>query len=123
MFEKASRLKLRFKSQTGLITTEDLWNVSLEHLNTIAKGLNKEIKDSAEEDFIKVKSNADDILELKFEIVKHIIKVKMEEDEAKKTLKEKAEKRKKILALIEEKQSEQLSAKSIEELRKELENY
>ena len=120
MFEKASKLKLRF-SYKGLVSVEDLWDISLTELNTIAKGVNKELKDVAgEEDFISVpnsSSKARDILQLKLDILKHIIAVKMEQRDALKASKEKAERKQKILEIISKKQDADLENKSIEELK------
>ena len=122
MFEKASRLKLRFKTSVGLITVEDLWDLSLQQLDSLAKSLNKQVKEDAEESFITVKSKANTVLELSFEIVKHVIKVKLEEAEAKKNAAEKKAKKAQLMELISQKQNEALSAKSIEELKAELES-
>jgi len=103
------------------MNVEDLWDLSLPSLDIIAKTLNKEVKEEGEESFIKTRTNANKTLELKFEIVKHIIKVKMEEAEAKKTAEEKKAKKELIMNLIAEKQVEGLKNKSVEELLKEVE--
>lgn len=120
MFEQASRLKLRFKTPKGILTTEDVWDLTLEQLDQLAKNLNKDLKEQSEESFIKTKTSANKELELKFEIVKHIITVRMAEAEK---IKERAEKRKKkqhLLELIAQKENEALSSKSLDDLRKEL---
>ena len=44
IFEKASRLQLRFASTKGSLSVEDLWGLSLESLDTLAKAVNKQIK-------------------------------------------------------------------------------
>ena len=120
MFEKASKLKLRF-SYKGLVSVEDLWDISLTELNIIAKGVNRELKEIAgEEDFISVpnsSSKARDTLQLKLDILKHIIAVKMEQRDALKASKEKAEQKQKILEIISKKQDAALENKSIEELK------
>ena len=120
MFEKASRLKLRFNYK-GMACVEDLWDISLNELNTIAKGINRELKDVAgEEDFISsatVTSKARDILQLKLDILKHIIAVKIEERDAIRATREKAEQKQKILEIIGKKQDAALEGKSIEELK------
>lgn len=121
MFEKATRLKLRFNTPLGILSTEDLWDLPLEQvpgsLDNLAKNLNKTIKEEDEESFVTKKTVTDTILHLKFEIVKHVINVKLEErDERKKALETKA-KREKIMALIEEKQDDELKGKDLEELR------
>lgn len=121
MFEKASKLQLRYKVANGVINTEDLWELSLESLDSLAKSLNKELKESSEESFIEEKTKANGILELKFEIVKYIIKFKMERQEKLKLVSEKRQKRKEIMELIAKKENEVLSSKSVEDLYKALE--
>lgn len=41
MFEIATKNKYRYPFNKGLITTEDLWNLSLKDLDNIFKVLNK----------------------------------------------------------------------------------
>jgi len=120
LFIKASRLKLRFKAHNGSVNVEDLWDLSLETLNLSAKALNKALKDSAEEDYIKTKPAANKELEMGFEIVKYIINTKLEEAAAKKLSAEKKALKQKIMGLMEEKKDAALSAKSLEELQAEL---
>ena len=76
MFEKASRLKLRFASTRGGLSVEDLWDLSLANLNGLAKGINKAIKASEEEDFLKEAKKTDTEAKLAFEIVLHILNTK-----------------------------------------------
>lgn len=122
MFEQAVRQKLRFKLSNGFATTEDLWDLSLQSLDTLAKSLNKQVKESEEESFISTKTKENKELELKFEVVKHIIKVKLDEAAEKKTRLEKAQRKAKIKEILEEKENESLKGKSTEELLKELDN-
>ena len=79
MFEKASRSKLRFSTSRGLLSAEDLWDLPLQALNTIAKAINKLVKSIGEDSFIEEKSSEDTVLDLQFELVKYIIKVKLNE--------------------------------------------
>lgn len=44
MFEKASRIKLRYSTNRGVLSVEDLWDLSLEQLDPIAINLNKSLK-------------------------------------------------------------------------------
>lgn len=60
-------------------------------------------------------------LELKFNIVKHIIDVKVAELEARKDAAEKRAKKQKLMELISKKQDAELEGKSVDELMKELE--
>jgi len=124
MFEKALKSHLRFKTTKGLITTEDLFDLDLiskngeADLDSLAKALNKEVKEAGEESFVKTKTKVNALAELKFEIVKHVIKIKLEEADAKKLLLEKKANSQKIMALISQKKDEALSSKSLEELEK-----
>jgi len=121
MFEKASRLRLRFNYK-GLIAVEDLWSLSVENLDNMFKDLNRLLRDRQGESLLEETSRSDpDHLELKIDIIKHIVKVKLEE---KKTQEEKLlrlEKKKKILQFISEKQDEELRGKSVKDLEKLLE--
>lgn len=82
VFETASRSKLRFETNRGSLPVEDLWDLNLQSLDNIARAVNKNLKASQEESFIVKRSNADTELELKLEILKHIIKSKQDEAEA-----------------------------------------
>ena len=114
----ASRQKLRFTTAKGLLPTEDLWDLPLTTLNELAKSLSKQVKEAGEESFIEVKSSANEKLETMFEIVKHIIKVKLAERETLKVAKENATKKAQILELIHQKKNESLASMPVEELEK-----
>lgn len=107
MFEKASRIKLRYSTNRGVLSVEDLWDLSLEQLDPIAINLNKRLKESQTESFIKTRTKDTTELELKFNIVKHIIDVKLQEQEER--------------TVAAKKQDAELESKSYEELAKELE--
>ena len=121
MFEKASRLKLRFRMRNGMISVEDLWDLKLEDLDKLAIGLNKELKESAEESFISKKKTGSTVTELKFEIVKHVIDTKLAEDEKRTRRAEIKAKRDQLMSLIQQKELSELESKSVEDLKKELE--
>jgi hypothetical protein len=76
------------------------------------------MRDEKEESLLEVKSEQDEILELKIDIVKHIFKELLMEQEERKDKLVKAEKKQRLLNIIEEKQEESLKSKSIEELTK-----
>ena len=118
LFETASKQKLRFQTAKGLLNTEDLWDLSLTTLNDLAKSLSKQVKEAGEENFIEVKSSANEKLETMFEIVKHIIKVKLTERETLKVAKENAIKKAEILELIHQKKNESLASMPVEELER-----
>lgn len=123
IFEQASRLKLRFSflNRGGVFSTEDLWELKLEDLNALAKELSKAVKETEEEDFIKASttSRANQLLNLRFEIVKSVINTKLEERDAKKEAAAKASRKALLADLIAKKEHTDLESKSIEELKKE----
>lgn len=120
IFEQASRKRLRFNSAKGTLSVEDLWELSLESLDTIGRAVNKQIKDSDEESFIIKKTPANTTLHLQLDIIKRVIEVKQEEADKKKLAKERAEKRAQLLDLIGKKEISALEGKSIDELKAEL---
>ena len=117
-FEKASRLKLRFSTNKGELSVEDLWDLSLESLDTIAKAVNKKLKDESEESFIGKKSSNNAVLELKMDILKEVIEVKLKEKEAKASRVIKSAKLAQLKELANNKANEQLSGMSLEEINK-----
>jgi len=124
MFEQASKLKLRYKVANGTISTEDLWDLSLESLDKIARGLHKELREAEEVSFItsNIREAATSLNELRFGIVKHIIEVKVEAREAKKVKEQAAAKKETIKRILAAKQDETLQSMSIEDLQKELQS-
>jgi len=116
MFENAARLKLRFNTPVGNLSVEDLWDLPLTKLNIVAQTIHREIKNGEEESFIATPTNKDTVLVLKLDILKHIIKVRMEENAANLASKATLAKREKILGLIEKKKDEDLGDLSVEEL-------
>lgn len=118
MFEIATKKKFRFPFR-GMISTEDLWDLSLTDLDAIYKTLNAQKKAKAdEESLLSTKTNEDIELNLKIDIVKHIVSVKLEEKAAKDAERAKRVQKQKIMSILAEKEDEALHGKSIEELQK-----
>lgn len=118
MFDKATRMKLRFESNKGLLSVEQVWDLSLTALNEMAKGLSRQVKaaETDEEDFIGTKSNVDSELQLRFDVVKHIIGVKLKERDDSRDAAERKANNQVILELIQRKKQQELESKSVEEL-------
>ena len=116
LFEMATRKKFRFPFK-GMISIEDLWDLSLKNLDTVFKALNAEAKQANEESLLAVKSDEDTILDAKIAIVKHIVSVKLADEAEKKNAAIKREQKRRIQELIANKQDEALQGKSIEELQ------
>lgn len=119
MFDKATRNKLRFESTKGLLSVEQVWDLSLNALNELAKGLNREIKAAGQddEDFIGRNTAVDPALQLRFDVVKHIIGVKLQERDDANNASEKKAHNQSILELIALKERQDLEGKSVDELR------
>ncbi|MDR2749644.1 MAG: hypothetical protein LBC41_03190 [Clostridiales bacterium] len=122
MFEKAARLKYRFESSKGLLTVEDLWDLPLTsetkraNLDDIARELHKQLKSGDDVSFVYPDRKSNATIQAKFDIVKHIIDVKLLELEAAKKAEQNKLQKQKILRLISEKDDEVLRGKSREEL-------
>jgi hypothetical protein len=117
MFEKATRMKLRFACK-GLCTVEDLWDMSLLQLDEIYKRLNRDLRIRQEDSLLDVNTSEGTALQLKINIVKHIVQTKLQEAEARENALLKAEKKRKILAIIARKQDAAFAELSTEELTK-----
>jgi len=122
-FEKASRLKLRFDTSKGLLDVEDLWDLPLTSLRSlslddVAKGLYRELQELQTPSFVNAKDNRDTVTQLRFDIVQRVIKIRLFERDKAEEQRVKQEKKQQILALISQKESEQLAGQSLEDLRK-----
>ena len=117
IFEYAVRNKIRFPFK-GMISVEDLWDLSLTNLDSIYKTLNKEIKQSEEESLLTTKTSVDTELEVQIAIVKHIVSVKLEEQEVRERAAAKKAQKQKIMSIIATKEDEALQNTSVEDLKK-----
>ena len=116
-FEKAVKGKYRFPYK-GQIAVEDLYDLPLGALDTVFKTLNAEVKKTDEESLLQTKSEEDDILSTKIEIVKYIFNEKLEEKKNRQEAAERKEKKQKIMQIIATKQDEALRNASVEDLQK-----
>lgn len=116
MFEVAARTKFRFPFN-GLISTEDLFDLTVEDLDSIFKTLNSQVKKAQEESLLGSKTKQDKELEMKIDIIKYIVSTKLEEAELKVKVKERKEQKQKILGILSAKQDAALENKSVEELK------
>ena len=120
MFEKASRLKLRFPSNKGNLSVEDLWDLNLTQLNTLAKGLKKQLKESQEDDFLIEKSEEDTNIKLQFDIVIKVLQTKLTEKRARETKEANKATKEKLLQILEKKKHEEFESMSQEDLMKKI---
>jgi len=132
MFETATRHKYRFETIKGNISTEDLWDMPLSRtykdlnkpidtiacLDDIAINLTKLLENIGQKSFVVKKNKNSKITELKLDIVKHIIKVKLNEIEIKENAAIIKTKNEQIDRIIIKKQNEKLENMTIEELQR-----
>jgi hypothetical protein len=115
-FKLASQQKLRFQTGKGLLSVEQLWDLSIEDLDALAVSLEAEHKESGKKSFLIKSSVKDKTAKLKFDVVLDVLNTKVEEMQAADEAKEIKDHNKKIIQLIAEKQDESLKGKSIKQL-------
>ena len=127
MFEKASRMKLRFNTPVGMIAVEDLWDLPLTskaasatNLDDLARDLSKRVAET-EESFVEKPAPKDIKTNLSFDIIKHIIKIRLEERDAAKAALQKKAKKAKILEILASKEDNAMQDMSEDDLKKMLE--
>jgi len=119
LFQQTSRLKLRFPFR-GNCTTEDLWDLSLESLDELYGTLHSQVK-ARPKSLLRKKSDKDEtveLLDLQIAIVEHIVEVKQAETKARKAEADDADRKRHLLAILADKDDEQLKGKSRKELKK-----
>jgi len=122
LFAVGTRMKLRFPSQRGDLTIEHLWDLPLQSkggfdLDVVAKGIKRELDAATESSFVTTASPASTLLELKLDILKSIISIKLTEREENLKTKERQEERSKLLNLLEEKKDEKLKDLTEDEIK------
>lgn len=120
LFEVASRKKLRFDSKHGKITVEELWDLSLESIDSIAVALNNKIKTTETISFVSDVSSANTEDKLKFDIVIHIINTRKAESEVRRERAVNAERARTIREELSRRKEDAIKTKSDEDLQKEL---
>lgn len=123
MYKIASRKKLRIQTNRGMLSVEQLWDLSKEDIGELAKSIRKRINDQkgvtgdSELDFLKPAAQAEETIdELTFRILKDIYTTKQAEEDKAHRRATARENNRKILELIAKKQDEALEGKTIEEL-------
>jgi hypothetical protein len=120
MYKQASRLKLRFQTSKGPLTTEQLWDLSISELDKLAVFLEKDYEKSDGKSFVRKSSEKDKVAKLRFDLVLDVLNTKMEEDEAARNASDTKAHNERILALIAKKKESALESLTVEELEKQL---
>ena len=109
MFEKASRMKLRFSAKSGIISVEDLWDLNAEQLNELYIQYQPR-----NEGLLTVN---DSVSELQASIIKYVFDTKQREIAARELERVNRQFNNEIDELVRFKQREKLSNLSVEELQ------
>ena len=123
MFEKASRLKLRFPSPKGSLAVEDLWDLPLTsttgkaNLDDLARELHQSLEGQKLGSFVTKATPTATGTQLQFDIVLHVINVRLAENEAAAQREAASAKKQQIMEIISRKETESLSNASLDELR------
>lgn len=118
-FVKASKLKLRFPSNRGLVSTELLWDLELTELDRMAIELASKQKETVS--FISKEASLTESDELRLEILKYVIKERLDATEKAKQKAENLKEKRKLQSLLQEKEDEDLKKLTREEIKKKLE--
>ena len=124
MYKKASQLKLRFNTEKGSLTVEQMWDCSRAMLARTIKSVNdilKELEPTGDLDFLtdsNVVKATDPENKLRFDILKDIYLTKTEEANAARDEAQVKLHNQKIDTIIARKQDEELESLSLEDLEK-----
>lgn len=118
LFMIATRNKYRYPYK-GLISTEDLWDLSLQDLDSIFKNLNSQLKALGEESLlVEVEDRGAVVLRNKIDIIKYILRAKLETKTRNEQAAANAAKRQRIMEVIASKEDAALRDMSVEDLTK-----
>jgi hypothetical protein len=120
MYKKALRTKLRFSTTKGKLTTEDLFDLSLTDLNNLAIALDKKLSETPRKSFISDIAPDTQEDELRFNIVKDVITLKLFERNAAQNAKAKAAEKAQLLEILHRKKNEALENLSVAEIEAKL---
>ena len=120
MYKQAAQLKLRFQTNVGLLSAEQLWDLSQSQLSNAVKAVKKILKNTDDDElsFLEDTKTIDVENQLRFNILKDVYLTKKKAAEELRNAAEIKAHNQKILTLIAEKKDDSLKSMSIEELEK-----
>lgn len=123
IFEMASQFKFRYPYK-GLITTEDLWDLTPAQLDTVYRNLSKELKSTDEDSLICTRSVEEGVkaneLKNKIEVVKYIFNHKQQAAELTRMAAANAAEKQRILTVLADMEDNALRNMSKDDLLKRL---
>lgn len=120
MYKQASRLKLRVPTRVGMLSVEQLWDLSQTDLSNAIKSVKKILKknDDDELSFLEDAKEVDEVSQLRFDILKDVYLTKKKDAADRRNEAEAKAHNQKIMALIAEKKDESLRSMSVKDLEK-----
>lgn len=120
LYKKASKEKIRFTTKKGLLSSEQLWDLSIKDLDEVVVGLEESYQTSGAKTFIpNVKETSKDRTEkLKFEVALDILQTKVKDQEVAAKAQETRRHNNRINELIAQKKEGEMNDLSVEELEK-----
>ena len=118
-YKQASKLQLRFQTNRGSLSVEQLWSLSLTDLASAIKAVKKVLKGTDNDDelsFLDESKTVDTENQLRFNILKDVYVDKQTALKEARSAQDRKAYEQKILDLIAEKREGALKEKSIEEL-------
>ena len=123
IFEMASQFKFRYPYK-GMITTEDLWDLSTSQLDIVYKNLNKELNAIDGDSLITTRAADDAVkaneLKNKIEVVKYIFNHKQQAAELARMTAANAAEKQRIMGVLADMEDNALRSMSKEDLLKRL---
>ena len=122
IYKQALRQNIRFEFK-GLRSTEELWNLSVEQLDSIFQILNAQRKTKSEESLLSTQNAETAELDLKLEIIRDIVATLLQEKAEREEAANTAVRKQRILETIARKKDDELgylSVGELEELAKQL---
>jgi len=123
MFEEAVRKKLRFDHKKGQISVEDLGDLPLEDLDQMYQNLVKTQRDRVEGSLLQKKDQESEIIQLKIDIVKHVVQIRLEEQRQREFEAKRSQEREKVKEILQRKKDGRLEEYTVEELEDMLKQY
>lgn len=127
IFERACRCKLRFASPVGDLTTEQMWDLPLTskgerpNLDGLARAVFSELKSLEEGSFVTLTPDPRKVeMELRLDILKHVIAAKLDAKAAAEKLAENAERKRKLLSALASKEEAELVGMSKDQIEAEI---
>lgn len=121
-FKEASKLKLRFATDKGLLSTEQLWDLNQTQLANLIKSIKKVLKQTDNDDDLSFLTTTSSVVDtenkLRFDIAKEIYLTKKKEIEELRDAAQIKQENEKILSIIARKKESKLEEMSVEELEK-----